>query len=100
MSFPLEEHSVLTSSLVEEGRVEGILIPKKMELTIPPTPFDEGGGIARSPYPQYAPRLLRFEYDESIPSEGRVGSCESHDPPALSLRLEINSRASDALQKP
>jgi hypothetical protein len=39
----LEEHSVLTSSLVEEGRVEGILIPKKMELTIPLAPFIEGG---------------------------------------------------------
>jgi hypothetical protein len=40
MSFPLEEHSVLTSSLAEEGRVEGILIPKKRELTIPSAPFD------------------------------------------------------------
>jgi hypothetical protein len=38
MSFPLEEPSVLTSSLVEEGRVEGTLIPKKMELTIPQSP--------------------------------------------------------------
>jgi hypothetical protein len=43
MIFPLEEPSVLTSSLVEEGRVEGILIPKKMELTIPLAPFIEGG---------------------------------------------------------
>jgi hypothetical protein len=62
MRFPLEEHSGLTSSLVkehsvltssldarrlaaftsslvEEGRVEGILLPKKRELTIPPAPF-------------------------------------------------------------
>jgi hypothetical protein len=31
---------------VEEGRVEGILLPKKRELTIPPAPFDEGGGNA------------------------------------------------------
>jgi hypothetical protein len=45
MSFPLEEPSVLTSSRVEEGRVEGILLPKKRELTIPPAPFDEGGVI-------------------------------------------------------
>ena len=43
MSFPLEEHSVLTSSLVEEGRVEGILIPKKMKLAIPPTPLRRRG---------------------------------------------------------
>jgi hypothetical protein len=42
MSFPLEEPSGLTSSLVEEGRVEGIFLSKKRELTIPPAPFDEG----------------------------------------------------------
>ncbi len=30
--------------------MEGILIPKKMELTIPPAPFGEGGGIAQSPW--------------------------------------------------
>jgi hypothetical protein len=38
MSFPFEEHAGLTSSLVE-----GILISKKMEVTIPPAPFDERG---------------------------------------------------------
>jgi hypothetical protein len=50
MNFPLEEHSDLTSSLVEEGGVERILVPKKMELTIPKAPFDEGGVIAQSPW--------------------------------------------------
>jgi hypothetical protein len=60
MSFPLEEHSVLTSSLVEEGRVEGILIPKKMEHPIPPAPFDEGGVIAQSPCQGAILRLINI----------------------------------------
>jgi hypothetical protein len=42
MSFPLEEDVVLTSSLIEERRLEGILIPKKRELTIPLAPSMKG----------------------------------------------------------